>query len=86
MAYGLSKLYLASVSAIVHLIVSQADHQTIPILHRRDLFIYFYIFIVVNNHMRRSQHFKWLTCMDMSTFGEILTYHIYVVNISNILM
>ena len=38
----ISKLYLASVSAIVHLIVSQADHQTIPILHRRDLFIYLY--------------------------------------------
>ena len=50
-------LYLTSVSAIVHLVVSQTDHQAVAILHWRDLckrcviisivlYIYFVLFTI----------------------------------------
>ena len=64
MAFGF-KLYLASVSAIVHLIVSQADHQTIPILHRRDLFIYLYF------HSGEQSHEKESTFQMVDLYGHV---------------
>ena len=64
MAFGF-KLYLASVSAIVHLIVSQADHQTIPILHRRDLLIYLYF------HSGEQSHEKESTFQMVDLYGHV---------------